>query len=542
MTATAFRVLVVDDDPDMAAFLARLLMCEGMAAETVGDAEAAFASVAALPPDMILLDVMLPGADGFTLCERLKSAQASAMIPIVLVTALEDQESRVRGIRAGADDFLSKPVRREELIARVKTLRRLHETRRELEARRLSAEIQHKETLRKAFARYVSPRLAETIIADLAEDGTPFRREAQRVSVVALFADLRGFTRLTESTQVHEVVGMLNEYFHVITDAAYRHEGTIFGIAGDSLLVGFNVPFAQADDLVDLRALGQAREAAQVGEQRDQAHPVRAVPERRALVLRVGDDAVGEPGRDVAGESAAQRLLALHLGGEPPRLELAARRVQPVQRFHARHQLLAVHRLGQEVVGAGADAAHPALVILERGDEHDRDHRRRRVGLEPLADLETVGARHHDVEQHQVGRRRQHIDHRRVAAVHGLGGHSLALEQAGEVRRHVGIVVDDQHAERRGRGRREARGRDDLTHRRSGPCRENRRTWRWSIRAGRDRRCARRPRCACRSPRPARSRRNCRRLSCGGRAGAAARNPPRRARRAGRPLPSSGCS
>ena len=247
MTGTAFRVLVVDDDPDMAAFLAHLLTREGMVAETVADAEAASARVGARAPDMILLDVMLPGADGFTLCERLKSDPASAMIPIVLVTALEDQESRVRGIRAGADDFLSKPVRREELIARVKTLRRLHETRRELEARRLTAEIQHKETLRKAFSRYVSPRLAETIIADLAEDGTPFRREPQRVSVVALFADLRGFTRLTESTRVDEVVGMLNEYFDVITDAAYRHEGTIFSMAGDSLLVGFNVPFAQAD-------------------------------------------------------------------------------------------------------------------------------------------------------------------------------------------------------------------------------------------------------------------------------------------------------
>jgi class 3 adenylate cyclase len=247
MTGTAFRVLVVDDDPDMAAFLARLLTREGMAAETAGDAEAAIARISLQPPDTILLDVMLPGADGFTLCERLKSAPASAMIPIVLVTALEDQESRVRGIRAGADDFLSKPVRREELIARVKTLQRLHETRRELEARRLAAEIQHKETLRKAFARYVSPRLAETIIADLAEDGTPFQREPQRVSVVALFADLRGFTRLTEATRVDEVVGMLNEYFEVITDAAYRHEGTIFSMAGDCLLVGFNVPFAQAD-------------------------------------------------------------------------------------------------------------------------------------------------------------------------------------------------------------------------------------------------------------------------------------------------------
>src|SRR6266436_19494 len=93
----------------------------------------------ASPPDLLLLDVMLPGLDGFSVCERLKHDPATAMIPIVLVTALEDTASRVRGIRAGADDFLSKPVQREELIARVQTLRRLHETRRELEARRLAS-------------------------------------------------------------------------------------------------------------------------------------------------------------------------------------------------------------------------------------------------------------------------------------------------------------------------------------------------------------------------------------------------------------------
>ena len=242
-----FRVLVVDDDPDMAAFLARLLGAEGMIADTVADGETALERVATAPPDLILLDVMLPGADGFTICEKLKGDPATAMIPIVLVTALEDQASRVRGIRAGGDDFLSKPVNREELLARVKTLRRLHETRRELEARRLTAEVQRKETLHRAFTRYVSPQLAERIIAELGDGGAPFRGTAQRVSVVALFADLRGFTRLTESTAVDEVVVLLNQFFSGITEAAYRHEGTIFGMAGDALLVGFNVPFPQPD-------------------------------------------------------------------------------------------------------------------------------------------------------------------------------------------------------------------------------------------------------------------------------------------------------
>jgi len=242
-----FRVLVVDDDPDMASFLARLLKASGMAVETVGDGKSALASVASRPPDLILLDVMLPDMSGFQICERLKAAPGTALTPIVLVTALEDHQSRVRGIEAGADDFLSKPVKREELIARVNTLRRLHETRKELEGRRLTAEVHRKEALRKAFSRYVSPQLAERIITDFGEDGAPFEPGAQRISVVALFADLRGFTRLTESVEVDQVVAMLNEYFAVMTDAAFRHDGTIFSMAGDSLLVGFNVPFPQPD-------------------------------------------------------------------------------------------------------------------------------------------------------------------------------------------------------------------------------------------------------------------------------------------------------
>ena len=242
-----FRVLVVDDDSDMATLLKRTIEKEGMAADTVFDGDAALVRAMSSPPDLIVLDVMLPGMSGFDICERLKADEVTALIPIILVTSLEDSRSRVRGIEAGADDFLSKPVKVEELMARVKTLRRLHETRRELEARRLSAEVQRKEAIRRAFSRYISPRLAERIISDLREDGLPFEHHAQRISVVALFADLRGFTRLTETIEVDRVVAMLNEYFAVITEAAYRNDGTIFSMAGDCLLVGFNVPFPQAD-------------------------------------------------------------------------------------------------------------------------------------------------------------------------------------------------------------------------------------------------------------------------------------------------------
>lgn len=253
-----FRVLVVDDDQDMSSFLAHMLRNEGMRADTAADGSAALARVMASPPDLVMLDVLMPGPSGFDVCRRLKADPSTALIPVVLITALGDSESRVRGIEAGADDFLSKPVNREELLARVRTLRKLHETRRELEQGRLAAEIERKETIRKAFSRYISPSLADRIIHDLGAKDGPFRADAQRIDVVALFADLRGFTGITEQTEVDRVVEMLNEYFAILTEAAYQRDGTIFNMAGDSLLVGFNVPLPQKDAAA--RALQCAQE------------------------------------------------------------------------------------------------------------------------------------------------------------------------------------------------------------------------------------------------------------------------------------------
>jgi len=253
-----FRVLVVDDDPDMAGILARLLAQQGMKAEIAADGYVALETIAASAPDLVLLDVRMPGPDGFEICRRLKGNEATALLPVVLVTALEDHESRVRGIEAGADDFLSKPVQREELLARVKTLRRLHETRKELEGRRLAAEVQEKEAIRKAFSRYLSPRLAERVLRDSPRGEDVFRNLSDRASVVALFADLRGFTRLSETVPVSSIVPMLNEFFTVLTEAVHENEGTVFSMAGDSMLVGFNVPVPQADATARAVTTGRA--------------------------------------------------------------------------------------------------------------------------------------------------------------------------------------------------------------------------------------------------------------------------------------------
>jgi putative two-component system response regulator len=119
------RVLIVEDDPQNARLLNRLLTADGFVVEVVGDGAAALTSVAQRAPDVILLDWMLPKMTGIEVCERLKGDLATRLIPVVLLTALDARENRLAGIKAGADDFLTKPYNAEELRARVQSLVRL---------------------------------------------------------------------------------------------------------------------------------------------------------------------------------------------------------------------------------------------------------------------------------------------------------------------------------------------------------------------------------------------------------------------------------
>ena len=127
------RILVVDDDALIRQFLEDQLVGEGYLVSIARDGEEALAKVAADSPDLILLDVMMPKLDGFEVCRRLKSDERTILIPVVMVTALTATDQRIKGIEAGADDFLSKPYNRLELFTRVRSLLKLKRHTDELE-------------------------------------------------------------------------------------------------------------------------------------------------------------------------------------------------------------------------------------------------------------------------------------------------------------------------------------------------------------------------------------------------------------------------
>ena len=247
-------VLVVDDLEANRKLMHAVLEPRGFLVRSASSGEAALAALEQDDVDVVLLDVLMPGLDGYATCARIRADPRTAMLPVVMVTASGTQQ-RLRALEVGADDFIAKPFDQAELVARVRSLarvKRLHDTvvaqRASLERwnaeleRRVAAQVDDLERLGR-LRRFLSPQIAGLIV----ETGDESFLESHRRDITTVFTDLRGFTAFAETAEPEETMAVLRDYHAALGALVFAYEGTLEHFAGDGLMVFFNDPPPCAD-------------------------------------------------------------------------------------------------------------------------------------------------------------------------------------------------------------------------------------------------------------------------------------------------------
>ena len=262
------KILAVDDVPQNLRLLEAVLVPNGYDVVTAASGEAALLAVLRDRPDLVLLDIMLPGIDGYEVCRRIRGDPTTSFLPVVMVTASGIAEKR-RAIEAGADDFVPKPFDQLELLARVKSLLRvksyhdtiehqrteLSEWNRSLETR-VSEQVDELARLGR-LRRFLSPQIADLVMSQGGEQ----LLEGHRREITVVFADLRNFTSFSETAEPEEALRVLRDYHAAMGEVIFRHEGTLEHFAGDGMMIFFNDPIVCPEPQLQATRMALAMQA-----------------------------------------------------------------------------------------------------------------------------------------------------------------------------------------------------------------------------------------------------------------------------------------
>jgi adenylate cyclase len=242
-------ILVVDDLPQNVRLLEAVLSPKGFRVATASSGEEALDVLSQEHPDLVLLDILMPGMDGYEVCRRIRQDPGTAFLPVIMITA-SGEEQKIRAIESGADDFVNKPFDQAELLARVRSLvrvKRYHDTvehqaaelarwNRELE-QRVQDQVEQLERVGR-LRRFLPAQLADLIISS----GDESFLNGHRRDITVVCCDLRGFTSFAETAEPEDVWDILGEYHGALGELIARFEGILERFASDGLVIFFNDP------------------------------------------------------------------------------------------------------------------------------------------------------------------------------------------------------------------------------------------------------------------------------------------------------------
>ncbi len=253
--------MLVDDEPANLTLLEELLHVKGYATVSAQSGHEALSLARASRPDLILLDIMMPEMNGFDVCEILRKDTALQTVPVIFLTALDDDSSRLRGLEMMADDYLTKPFNSRLLLAKVENILQLSQMRsqavssqlnqqvKEQSKRQIAAAWEANEYLSEKFQLFVPEQLLERIAPQGIESIQLGNVTEEELTI--LFCDIRGFTTIAESQQACETFEWLNAFFTQMNDCITSHGGFIDKYLGDAIMAVFDKPNSHAMDAIE---------------------------------------------------------------------------------------------------------------------------------------------------------------------------------------------------------------------------------------------------------------------------------------------------